>query len=146
MLTGLPELTRAVDSLGAVAELVRKKHAQQRLLQRCFNSVVGRQFHSMFPSFKGKVHAARWGTVAFATRQILELERPLRWGLDLALLLGPSADHGSEQAVLANTANEAITSEYWWASLKVLDKLHKAVRHLFDWSEGCPMVAPVLSS
>ena len=137
MLTGLPELNTAVDLLQVVAELVRKKHTQERLCQRCFNSEVGVQLQPLIMGFKGKVHAARWGTVAFATQEMLRLERPLRWGWNLALFLGNNTDQASEQAVKATSADGAITSEFWWSCLRVLDKLHCAIRHLFAWSEGC---------
>ena len=145
MLTGLPQLSSAVDALAAVADLVRKKHTQERLCERCFDTVVGRQFHSLFQAFQGKVHPGRWGTIAFATHEMLQIERPLRWGWNLALFLGGSADQASDQAVKATVVNEAILSQYWWDSLKVIDKLHKAIRYLFAWSEGCPchgFVAP----
>ena len=98
---------------------------------------MGMQLRPLIESFQGKVHAARWGTIVFATHQLLQLERPLRWGWSLALFLGPSASEGSDQAVKAKAVDEAVSSEFWWACLKVLDRLHKAVRHMFAWSEAC---------
>ena len=138
MLTGLPELSAAVDALSAVAEMIRKKHTKERLVQRCFSSEVGQQLRPLIEAFKGKVHVARWGAIAFATSQILHIERPLRWGWNLDLFLGPAADQASEQAVKARAVDEALTAEYSWASVKIIDKIHKAARHLFAWAEGCP--------
>ena len=138
MLGGLPELSGAVDSLANVADLLRKKHTQQRLCERCFSSPVGQQLRPQIQAFQGKVHPARWGTIAFCTQQILQIERPLRWGWSLAMYLGPSSDQASELTVKASAVSDALTSEHWWQCLKVLDKLHKAIRHLFAWCEGCP--------
>ena len=139
MLDGLPELNGAVSSLATVAELLRKKHTRERLCQRCFDtSIVGRQLRPMIEAFQGKVHAARWGTIAFATQQMLQIERPLRWGWNLPLFLGASGNDASEQSVKARAVDEAVQSDFWWACLKVLDQLHKAIRHMFAWSEACP--------
>ena len=38
----------------------------------------------------------------------------------------------------ARAVDEAVQSDFWWACLKVLDQLHKAIRHMFAWSEACP--------
>ena len=139
MLDGLPELNGAVSSLATVADLLRKTHTRERLCQRCFDtSIVGRQLRPMIEAFQGKVHAARWGTIAFATQQMLQIERPLRWGWNLPLFLGASGNDASEQSVKARAVDEAVQSDFWWASLKVLDQLHKAIRHMFAWSEACP--------
>ena len=37
MLTGLPELNAAVDSLATVADLLHRRHTRERLCQRCFS-------------------------------------------------------------------------------------------------------------
>ena len=99
MLTGLSELSAAVDALSAVAEMIRKKHTKERLVQRCFASEVGQQLRPLIEAFKLKVHVARWGTIAFATSQILHIERPLRWGWNLDLFLGVSMSWGCSDRI-----------------------------------------------
>ena len=141
MLNDVKHLNEAIDSLASVADLLRKKHSMERLCQRCFSSPVGRQLQAQIRAFDGKVHRSRWGSVAFCTEKVLALERPLRWGWSLeAYMAGSAADRQGDDgfSVNARVVDEAVRSEHWWQCLKVLDKLHGAVRHLFAWCEGCP--------
>ena len=140
----LPYLGQAVPRLVALSRFLSGKISKERLLATCFSSPVASIFKGDFTRFHAKVNESRWGSIAFAIPQILDLKAPLErfWSLQ-------AFNHGSGQKPAQQQAseesgprleyiNETIESPEFWAQLLALDKLFAVVRDLFDWVESCP--------
>ena len=140
----LPYLGQAVPRLVALSRFLSGKISKERLLATCFSSPVASIFKGDFTRFHAKVNESRWGSIAFAIPQILDLKAPLErfWSLQ-------AFNHGSGQKPAQQQAseesgprleyiNETIESPEFWAQLLALDKLFTVVRDLFDWVESCP--------
>ena len=79
----MPGYRLTIAKLKSVCKLVRSKGTQDKLIQRCFASAVGRQFVGDIRAFHGHVHLGRWGTVAFAIPQVLNIKPALCYGWSL---------------------------------------------------------------
>jgi hypothetical protein len=112
-----------VTKAQAVCKLVHRRDTREKLLARCFNCNIGRQFHSAIKDFKGKIHTGRWGTVAFSVLELLNIERVLRWGWDKEKYRqGENHKDDDEDpegaAVLVQTVDDAVSSPFFWAWLR----------------------------
>jgi hypothetical protein len=136
----MPLLDKAVSSLSHVAEMIANRSTCDRLLESCFSSDIGLVFHSKFRAFNGKVYRARWGTIAFCCKSLLELKRTLCWGWNMGKYSAASniGRESSSTAVHIDLINQAITSEFWWSAIATLDSLYELIRCAFGWAEGCP--------
>ena len=106
LLEVVPDLDKEITKLSHVCTLVRQQQTCERLIETCFSSIIGRQFAPQLHRFAGHVYRGRWGTVAFAVRSMLELERILRWGWNLECYcsLGEKQDAGHAQPRVASRA------------------------------------------
>ena len=131
-------LGEQVTKLSDICTLVRQKQTCERLIETCYSSEVGKQFHQQLLEFSGRVYRARWGTTAFATRAMLDLERVHRWGWDLERYCSLGEHRKPVKASKEpEIVQEALTSDFFWASLRTLDALFELLRRAFEWSEGC---------
>ena len=80
LLAVMPQTGRSIEQLAVVADLLRRPHIRTRLLESCFNSEVGKQFHARLNTFRGKVRSERWGTIAFCVYEALESRSMLVFG------------------------------------------------------------------
>ena len=130
------ECNAGVPLLAEVARMLHKKHHRQRLLNTCYATALGKQFHSDLNSWKGLVYEPRWGTVANAVKSVLQRKRILQWGWDLeAFNRGTS---GNARAIFAEDVDQALTCEFWWSKMMTLEHLCANVRMGFDWTSLCP--------
>ena len=102
--------------------------------------------------FSAEVYEHRWGTIAFAIPQILNLEVPLRHAWNLAAFLtgvpedkplaeqegGPGEAQSRLTRSVAQTCDTAISSDKFWAMCRVLEGVAGVLRHLLSWAEQCP--------
>ena len=148
LLKQLPFLSQAVPRLVALSRFLTNKSSKQRLLATCFTTPVAQSFRPAIGHFHARVNEGRWGSVAFAIPEVLDLQGPLRrfWSLQ-------AYNHGSEQqqqqrqgaeqsvedsGVKLDYVHETLESPEFWAQLITLDRLFTVVRELFDWTESCP--------
>lgn len=144
LITQLPYLGQAVPRLVALSRFLAGNISKQRLLATCFSSPVASQFKRDFSRFHARVNEGRWGSVAFAIPEVLDLKGPLQrfWNIQ-------AFNHDSGNAPLRQQAaddsgprvdyiNETIESHEFWAQLLALDRLFTVVRELFEWLESCP--------
>ena len=129
-----------VHSLTHVSNLVRRAETHDRLLATCFADGPARYLARGIRKFSGKVHPDRWGTIAHAAVSLLDIERALRAGWDLARYGAARAgddDDGARAGVNLETANNAILSDFFWDSLKVFGAISKLLLGLMRWAESC---------
>ena len=108
-----PVLDSSVKKLIGPAEFLRAAETKQRLLATCFSSGVSTHLQDGVRKFGSKVHRGRWGTVAFATTAVLELQNSLWrfWSLERYLAVG--RDNAVASASLM-AVDATITSSGFW--------------------------------
>eukprot|EP00969_Alexandrium_andersonii_P278120 12294296-Alexandrium_andersonii.AAC.1 len=74
LLMCMPSLEESVDALAVVCRFISNKTNRERVVALLFDTPQGRPFKAKVERFFVKVHKARWGSVAFATEAMLELE------------------------------------------------------------------------
>ena len=107
-----------------------------RMLELCFDDPAGRTLHKCLKKVQCKVYKKRWGSVAFATKEALEVifirrrwslrrycagsgrHRPIAAGLD-------EDDQGPNILIV----DESISSPTWWAHITTLDFVYMLVHH-----------------
>ena len=133
--------------LKRVAKLLSEKESKQQLIQTCFSELPGLAWKGDVSRFQGSVHEERWGTIAHAIKNVHSLELPLRTCWSLKNFLGgkelPAAQARSEPGsgefghdLAALDAD--LTSDTWWASLKVMLQIAAVQRRVSDWANSCP--------
>ena len=145
----MPTVDAAIDELKVVADMVRQPHSRGRLLETCFTSNVGKQFHNKLKSFKGKVFRGRWGTVAFCVIEMLAIQQILRWGWSLVAYKAgqkTSKTDTKEDAKKWETIDNAVRSPKFWAAIEVANIVYEIIRKGFVWSEGCRCHTHILLS
>ena len=145
LLEHLPYVGKAVQRLQAICRFLSNHETKQRLVSTCFSGPVSRSFQSDILNFHAKVNEGRWGSVAFAVPELLNLQKPLRRFWDLpAFGSGQEATDGRHRQDESGTGarldfvHESIELPDFWAQLVTLNSLFKLVRELFDWLEWCP--------
>lgn len=133
-----------VGQLQAVAKVCSKPWSKRRLLATCFSSTETMPFRPQIEGFSCHVHPGRWGSMAHAIRELLKVERALRSGWDLSLLLynqregrraGRDPDEEADNS--AHMTDEAVRSDFFWVYGGMVDALAEVVTVLMHWSEGC---------
>ena len=126
--------------------LLRRRDTRFKLLERCFNSPLGRNFHELLRSFRGWIHQGRWGTLAFSAPEILRIKNAFRWGWSKAVYLrGFDANNVAahqqatfeQMTVMIDCVDEAVNDEAWWGWLLTMDKLFGLLRRVTAWVDGC---------
>ena len=138
-------LDETVTKLAAVSKLVRREATRDRLLERCFSDPVGKCFQAQLKRFSGKVHRKRWGTVAFCVEEVLDIQRPLRFGWNKERYIGTEVQQAAdddrpehEKSVSVEECDSAISDPSWWANLILLNRLNSVIREAMIWAESCP--------
>jgi hypothetical protein len=126
--------------LSHISNMIRKETTRDRLFESCFSSDIGRHLRGDFKGFNAKVHKARWGTIAHAVVQLATLEHPLRfcWSKARYGVVQRQDDESTVYSVDLEIVDHAITSPFFWASLKMLLGFSKLILRCFAWAEGCP--------
>jgi hypothetical protein len=116
-----------------ICKLVRRYDLQEKLLERCFSTLLAQMFHSKIYAFRGHVYRKRWGTISFSMPQILELEITLRrfWNLDE--FLGASTDVPET----VEGADTHIRNPFFWAWLHMFEMFCSILRKLTGWVDSC---------
>eukprot|EP00972_Heterocapsa_arctica_P089851 13254800-Heterocapsa_arctica.AAC.1 len=134
-------LDGAIDRLAEVAKLVKTWATNQRLCASCFGSPAGQQHHERLKRFKGSVYKARWRSVAFCVRAVLDVEQVLRWDWSKDACLGACIDVPGQvrgDYIQGDVIDEAIHDLFWWTCLRTVDHIMEVVRDCFTWAESCP--------
>lgn len=134
VLTVTEILDGQVDSLAKVCSILADRQSCTRLIETCYNSPVGQQLQHKLSDFSCRVYRPRWGSVAFCCRALLEVKSVLLYGWSVQKYQRGMGKVGSD----LESANNAITSPLFWASMLVLNHLYDLVRLSFQWAEGCP--------
>ena len=153
IMRSVQEFDDLISEVAEIATLLRHNYTCERLRESCFSCMVGKTFHHELKAFKGKVHRGRWGTMAFATQDILDLQSGLRrfWSLEKYEALAADGNapgagqHRAQEGVKLQVADAAITSPLFWGRLATLDEVFELIRKLFIWCEGCVCHTHVLS-
>ena len=130
--------------LKRVCRLVGGKESKRQLLATCFSSGLALGFVSEISKFQCEVHEKRWNTIAFAVQSVYDLEAALRTCWDLSTYLSghalsqPKEDlQGDEHGVHLPGANEALTSDHWWACLHVMREIAETQASATQYVNGC---------
>ncbi|CAE7268103.1 unnamed protein product [Symbiodinium sp. CCMP2592] len=130
--------------LKRVCRLLGGKESKRQLLATCFSSGVAVGFASEISKFQCEVHEKRWNTIAFAVQSVYDLEAALRTCWDLNIYLSghavsqPKEDlQGDEHGVHLPGANEALTSDHWWACLHIMREIAETQASATEYVNGC---------
>ena len=125
-----------------VSRLLTRRHTKTRLLATCFSIDPQKQYSAEIRSFHCAVYSGRWGTAMAAIHLLLPLERVLRfaWSLNRYCAGGDlqEPEAGDVRGVKVQLADEAISSDVWWAYTVMLDGVSEALLEVATWAEGCP--------
>ena len=137
--------------LKRIAKLLSEKESKQQLIQTCFAGAAGSAWKAEISCFHGSAHEERWGTIAQAVRNVHKLEVPLRSCWNLKKFLGgkdlPAAE--ANAAAPSESARQGfghdlaaldkdLTSDSWWASLRIMLQIAAVQRRASDWANSCP--------
>ena len=141
----MPDWAENIAKAKNVCRLLRRPDLLQKLAARCYASPLARNMVPLLKAFRGHIHEGRWGTIAFALPQLLKVKRALQFGWDKARFIkGEEARGGdTDMGAMVDSCDAAITSEFWWAWLRVLDKLCDVLRGSICWLEACPCHASI---
>ena len=139
-----------LPQLKEVARMLKRKSAKTRLLERCFNRPPHSYRKKPIQEFRADVYEGRWGNILSACVELLPCEEALRSAWD-ATAYGGQREIDSEAALQENMAggeakrgvkvtliNEAIMSDMFWATCKLIDVLGEVLLAVAAWSESCP--------
>ena len=137
------DLKEALGPLKDICKLISHETTCQRLRETCFSGAVGRTFHGELQGFNKFVYEKRWGTIAFAVGDILELMVPLVSFGDLARYTGQAAPppedaDASDSGARVRVADAGLSSPLWWGRIMVMDALYSLLRKCIEWTESCP--------
>ena len=125
-----------------VSRLLTRHHTKKRLLANCFSIDPQKQYSDEIRRFHCAVYTGRWGTAMAAIHLLLPLERVLRfaWNLNRYCSGGDlqEPEAGDVRGVKVQLADEAISSDMWWAYTVMLDGVSEALLEVANWAEGCP--------
>ena len=134
-----------------VCRLLRRPDMLTKLCARCYDSPLAKNMVPLLKAFRGHIHEARWGTIAFAVPELLKVQRTLQFGWDKARFIrGEVPQRGDDRAAdtdmgaMVDSCDAAITSPLFWAWLVALDKLCDVLRCGICWLETCPCHAAIV--
>ena len=134
-------------SLKSICSLLAGRESKQQLIETCFQTGPGAiAFHEDIKAFKYTVHETRWNS------EVNKLEVALKNHWNLPRFLGLSDGHsdlmdhelpasrtGSEEyGVNLKTVDDALCSDMFWGSLKVLLQVAMVQREAVKWVNSCP--------
>ena len=120
----MPHYDDEVGKGQKVAKLVRKTASQKKLLERCFNTILGRARQDTIRRFRGNVYPARWATVAFSVAEMAKIHIRLSSHWDEGLYTqGNVEGQQKDTAEFIKACGEAICSVFFWAYWIVLESL-----------------------
>lgn len=142
----LAHFEEEIFKLKKIAKLLRVKESKDRVLATCFSSGAGIGFMKELRSFHAEVYWERWHTVAHCINCIIELEVGLRtcWKLNkyLAgadkherLVLQDDAD--DEHNAALSIVDEAISSEFFWVYMHMLQHVAEVQTTAVNWVNSC---------
>ena len=123
-----------------ICTMIRKETSRDRLFESCFSSAIGRHLRSDFKGFNAKVHKARWGTIAHAVLQLVEVEHALRYCWDKGSYGAANRrdeESDKQYGVDLEIVDQGIASPFVWACLKMLKTFSSLILQCFAWAEGC---------
>ena len=100
-----------VHSASMLCKIIRRRGHRTKLLERCFNSELGQQYHSYLKNFKGHIFRGRWGTISFGVGELVKVEWIMRWGWGRERFLGDDGDQ--QKASLSRWLRPLSMSGVW---------------------------------
>ena len=127
-----------VKKMSHLSKLLARKDPKQRLLQTCFSDRIGCHLQKDIKSFRAKLNPSRWGSIAGCVLELLNLERPLRYGWDKDKYGNARQGEAHDGGVDVGIVDEAICSADFWANLRMLESFAKVIQGCLAWIESCP--------
>ena len=131
-----------VSDMSHVANLVRRKATQGRLLETCFSYGVAVHFKADIMKFDGKVNEERWGTIAHCVLALLAIEVALRrffsldrYGRNRRGMEFEGGDEAWRSEV--EVVDRAIHSNLFWDALRVLFFVARLIMGCISSVEAC---------
>lgn len=143
-----------IAALKSICSLLAGRESKQQLIETCFQAGPSIAFAEEIKSFNITVHEKRWNTIASAIEEINNLEPALRnhWNLALFIGKGDAATAGGEGeapvhrpggdseefGVNLKAVDDALCSDVFWGSIKVLLQVAVVQRQAVRFVNGCP--------
>ena len=141
MLTSADHYDEHHKGMHAISQFLSDKLTNNLFVGKCLVGPAA-PLKPLFESFSHTLVGWRWEAVWELIQALLDLELPLRWFWDRALILGHgvvAAPHGDRGVgVHFECADSAILNPVFWGYLKMLSTIGVLVEHLFHWVESCP--------
>lgn len=145
-----------IAALKSICSLLSGRESKQQLIEMCFQSGPAIAYHDEIRKFTITVHEKRWNTIASAIEEVNKLEPALKSHWNLAQFLGkeksntddftdngvPTARPGEtesspEYGVNLRVVDDALSSDFFWGSLKVLLQVAVVQRQAVRFVNGC---------
>ncbi|CAE7253113.1 unnamed protein product [Symbiodinium necroappetens] len=123
------------------------EETKQQLLTGCFSQGDAHAFYNQIAAVSHTVHEKRWNTIATAIELAADLEVALRAGWDLDDFMRGRKPPSSRQedtspavafGVNLQQVDEAIHSDFFWASIKVFLEVARVQRQAVRFVTSCP--------
>ena len=140
-----------LKSLKALCALLSGRESKQQVIETCFNSPHALPYQDNIRSFSITVHEKRWNTIAVAIQEVHDLEPALKRHWKLTDFLGSSnantpavrpSENNEDYGVNLQAVDEAIHSDYFWGSLRVLLPVARIQSEATKFVNGCPCHTP----
>jgi hypothetical protein len=79
----MPHYSDVIKEGQALCKMCGRLQNRTRLLERCFDSALGKTFHKHFYTFRGRIYPGRWGSIVHAMPYIIAIKGFMQWGWDL---------------------------------------------------------------
>ena len=136
-----------LQKLTVLLKLMSNKETKQQLLTGCFSQGDAHAFYNQIAAVSHTVHEKRWNTIATAIELAADLEVALRAGWDLDDFMRGRKPPSSRQedtspavafGVNLQQVDEAIHSDFFWASIKVFLEVARVQRQAVRFVTSCP--------
>ena len=137
MANAIPGFKEFKKKVGQVCDLLRRTYSRERLLRQCFGQAPLKSLRANFDGFRANIHHGRFGDVIDAVQELNCREVVLRAGWDVKKYnygkeVPAKKDDNSWRIDLADV-NDAITSDDFWAHIKIMLVVGKTAQALFAW-------------
>eukprot|EP00438_Fugacium_kawagutii_P014582 Skav210160 [mRNA] locus=scaffold1811:103411:117781:+ [translate_table: standard] len=143
-----------IAALKSICSLLAGRESKQQLIETCFQSGPSIAFAEEIKSFNITVHDKRWNTIASGIEEVNNLEPALRSHWNLLRFLGKTEDgragcedeapthrpggDSDEFGVNLKAVDDALCSDFFWGSIKVLLQVAVVQRQAVRFVNGCP--------
>ena len=141
MANAIPGFKEFKKKVGQVCDLLRRTYSRERLLTQCFGQEPLKSLRANFDGFRANIHHGRFGDIIDAAQELNCREVVLRAGWDVKKYnygkeVPAKKDDNSWRIGLADV-NDAITSDDFWAHIKIMLVIGETAQALFAWVLSC---------